>query len=725
MLRSTRFSRVPIWWMALSIWMVLLVNSAFAQEALGKAGDVWVGKWTAKSMYTETPQVWDWWFVVSLDGEDYSIQTHTGSPAEILSIGNERLEFLFHDGLGTHIDVRVAGPDSCEGTVHQPNNQNLPHGTVAGKRESSFSGYFLRGPSTLEWGSEAPYELFYIKDGIRKRWLGRGQWRLEAPEDRAFVLLGREDDVARSLRAPARRGPFDEVHLILQAEGIGNALADNLKPARLTITVTNVPGNCAALDADIAAAAKTVLAAEERIDELGAQLEALRFPDPWNPETETRLKDSLTKERDALEKATEAEARAKALVENIDKQLRGLESLRRGLSQATTKVGRAFVALGRYKESAKKPQDKIDFIRRFTGRSPRPSANLEDEFDIAFEEADTLARTTVGYGIVQIGGLFSLAVPGPGKYSGLLDLFQLAAGAAVDAKIDSAAFMEEVNLSDEMLQALNKRLGLITGLAQRIRELRDEGQYEEAHDLEVELHRLLLNVLDETTETQRNVESLAAQAKQLYKETKKRHRTLSTRVAQLEEQLKKAELDAENRDYDRLAVVTRQRELTRSLEDTREELASRQQRLTELQELHEVHCPQEGIPIETILVPTSGKSVVTTVKLNSGVTYKLKASSTFEIGGPGYGDAEYAFSPDSSWAINNCNDSPEGVDVGIGIDDSIIDNHKTPFWGTFDSSHVYTIYFVGQGRPIAFNYHDCNYGDNSGSLEVDIFGPQP
>jgi hypothetical protein len=127
--------------------------------------------------------------------------------------------------------------------------------------------------------------------------------------------------------------------------------------------------------------------------------------------------------------------------------------------------------------------------------------------------------------------------------------------------------------------------------------------------------------------------------------------------------------------------------------------------------------------LETLSVPVDGSSVRSTTTLTSGQLYRFRASGTFIIGGPGFADAEYSFPANNSFSFNNCNNSPSGVDLGIGISDSINDNSKFPFWGAFNPLHVYDTVMVGQGFPVDLNYHDCNYGDNSGSLTVEIFGP--
>lgn len=131
--------------------------------------------------------------------------------------------------------------------------------------------------------------------------------------------------------------------------------------------------------------------------------------------------------------------------------------------------------------------------------------------------------------------------------------------------------------------------------------------------------------------------------------------------------------------------------------------------------------------VETITVPIDGSSVVSTTPLESGVLYKLRASGTFFIGGPGdrMADAEYAdFSNPPSSLLDNCPPPFSDVDLGIGINDAQNDSDKFPFWGEFSQTHVYIIDFEGLGAPISLNYHDCFYGDNTGSLTVEIFQPE-
>jgi len=125
--------------------------------------------------------------------------------------------------------------------------------------------------------------------------------------------------------------------------------------------------------------------------------------------------------------------------------------------------------------------------------------------------------------------------------------------------------------------------------------------------------------------------------------------------------------------------------------------------------------------IETISVPIGGGSALSTAVLDAGASYRLEASGTFTIGGPGDGlaDAEYAdFSNPPGSVIDF---TAGGLDLGISVNDD------PPGWGAFSPDHVYNIAIVGEGLPISVGYRDSNYGDNSGELTLRIFlvGPGP
>jgi hypothetical protein len=127
--------------------------------------------------------------------------------------------------------------------------------------------------------------------------------------------------------------------------------------------------------------------------------------------------------------------------------------------------------------------------------------------------------------------------------------------------------------------------------------------------------------------------------------------------------------------------------------------------------------------LETIAVPSTGSAVLSSTSLASGTTYWIRASGAMSIGtvcSQPDADAEY-YCFDQGGPTDIC----LGVDNGVGINDSTNDGDKFPSWGLYNPAHIYTVTFVGLGAPVALNYHDCVYGDNSGSITVEILSTNP
>jgi hypothetical protein len=125
--------------------------------------------------------------------------------------------------------------------------------------------------------------------------------------------------------------------------------------------------------------------------------------------------------------------------------------------------------------------------------------------------------------------------------------------------------------------------------------------------------------------------------------------------------------------------------------------------------------------LETILVAANGSPVHSQTVLKNNTSYQLRASGTVTVDCCGaVGDAEWVLFP--SGAINpTCGTTPD-VHFGIGVNDTSRGATKSPNWGPYNSSHTYVITFNGTGSTITFDYHDCVYSDNTGSLKVEIIG---
>lgn len=120
--------------------------------------------------------------------------------------------------------------------------------------------------------------------------------------------------------------------------------------------------------------------------------------------------------------------------------------------------------------------------------------------------------------------------------------------------------------------------------------------------------------------------------------------------------------------------------------------------------------------IETIAVPCSGMEVLSTTVLTASETYRLRAAGecVTNDSNDSHGDAEYAYNNFTNVSVSG------GVDVGLAVNDTVVDGTKTPAWGAYQSSHNYSVMFLGLGARIVAKFHDPNYDNNSGQLTLYI-----
>jgi uncharacterized repeat protein (TIGR01451 family) len=150
---------------------------------------------------------------------------------------------------------------------------------------------------------------------------------------------------------------------------------------------------------------------------------------------------------------------------------------------------------------------------------------------------------------------------------------------------------------------------------------------------------------------------------------------------------------------------------------------------------HATTPPPGFVLAETLTVPlanglgTGPAFVTSTTTLAAGTTYKIRASGLgTATGGPcGQADAEFVGFGDPS--CPPAADGLLGADVGLAIGAFTPGGSKSPQWGTAPAaSHEYTIDFPGQGAPVTLAFNACVpgcYDDNTGSLTVEIFAPDP
>ena len=120
--------------------------------------------------------------------------------------------------------------------------------------------------------------------------------------------------------------------------------------------------------------------------------------------------------------------------------------------------------------------------------------------------------------------------------------------------------------------------------------------------------------------------------------------------------------------------------------------------------------------IDTVTIEVDGTVVDSVAVLQAGQTYLLRVSGVFQITSAGaLSDAEY-------WDnAGTFSDTVSGIDVGVAINDTVVDGNKTPHWGAYNASHIYEVNFVGTGAVIATMVHDGNLTNNVGNLTLEIY----
>ncbi len=150
-------------------------------------------------------------------------------------------------------------------------------------------------------------------------------------------------------------------------------------------------------------------------------------------------------------------------------------------------------------------------------------------------------------------------------------------------------------------------------------------------------------------------------------------------------------------------------------------------------------CPDQSLAtfVETVTVPSSNPAgALSVASLASGANYIFRAWGTWQNNGGlavSSHDAEY-MSYDA-WATAGWDGDPAwaGAYGIIPAVDGLELQVDTAFvnWGVYASNHEYDLPFVGAGAPVAFRVFDGQpanpnpesgwYGDNAGTLAVDIY----
>jgi len=135
----------------------------------------------------------------------------------------------------------------------------------------------------------------------------------------------------------------------------------------------------------------------------------------------------------------------------------------------------------------------------------------------------------------------------------------------------------------------------------------------------------------------------------------------------------------------------------------------------------------EPISIDSVEVFPDGENHCSLKILETGKKYRLDVSGTYtywpaQLPGAGIADAKYSLRPQGSF-------NPGPGPQWISGDDLVGDENYLELWVNGSSqdwigdyiSHIYSMEYDGDGSTVCFSILDSGYGDNSGSLIVEIY----
>jgi len=127
-----------------------------------------------------------------------------------------------------------------------------------------------------------------------------------------------------------------------------------------------------------------------------------------------------------------------------------------------------------------------------------------------------------------------------------------------------------------------------------------------------------------------------------------------------------------------------------------------------------VEIPQKEL-VETLTISPTGASFVSQPLL-AGQAYELIASGTFTYNpAHNWADAEYYLKNGVIVKGDVEGSTPNVLD--LSINGPLVNTD----WGSYQSSHIYTMSWTGTGDPLSFAIYDSNYLDNVGSLKLEIW----
>lgn len=456
----------------------------------------------------------------------------------------------------------------------------------------------IQGPDLMPWDAKADYKLVFYKGTSLKKWFPNVTWKIMDAGGRPIQLLKTDKSIKQTVKSPAPKFGFDAERFVLYAKTKVGPLLDGTtysRSAKKYITITDAPKLCKELEAKIKEQAKSVGEWDKKVSDLENKRDAITIPKPIGDEKSKKLARDFVGKKSELKKAQAAVEKAVTFEQEIRKARTQLPELRKLLWYGMTEAARVGYASERYKKSKKTKKDKLDFVWGVLGHGAGvPKTTLDPTLDDAVMQAELVVRKTlvprIGAGLVGIGGLVTIALP----HSSPTNLSALAGfviGTIVDTKLESSAFMKDLDLSIKELEAVNIHAQEVSRLANRVQKLRAEGAGKRKIEaVLVELHLKVIAAHDKTIDAVNAVDRVVPKAATLHREAKAHLKKIESDMKRLEAEIKKLSEEQEKRAYEIMDAHSKIELAQLEIDQAVETLRGHRSRLKFLRELHTRYC---------------------------------------------------------------------------------------------------------------------------------------
>jgi len=124
--------------------------------------------------------------------------------------------------------------------------------------------------------------------------------------------------------------------------------------------------------------------------------------------------------------------------------------------------------------------------------------------------------------------------------------------------------------------------------------------------------------------------------------------------------------------------------------------------------------------VEALMVDFTKQTNIESSALTSGQSYYLRVTGTYGVTSSDSADAAYSYDEGSHvWNLDHTLKDHSSENYMAWTWNGLSSQRPSP--DVYNVHHVYYYYFTGDGTTENFSFSDSAYGDNKGSLKIEIW----